>query len=131
MPYVVEHLPELDCIGVTFSGVITGVDLKQSTSEGISLAKLTGSRGALIDANGWEMGASLIDIYNLPAEQYAKEGLLRGSPIAVILPTSISARQAAHDYEVFCQNRGWNVRICPDRQGAIDWLRARSRAERG
>jgi hypothetical protein len=122
MAYLVKHLPELDAIEVTLSGMITGTDLKKSTTGGISLARLTGATKAVIDANGWEVAASLADIYDLPAEQYSKEGLMRESPIAVILPTSMSGRHAARDYETFCQNRGWNVQVCPDRQAAMDCL---------
>lgn len=122
MPYGVKHLPEFDAIQVAFYGVVTGADLKGATTEGISLAKLTGATKALIDANGCEVIASLMDIYDLPADQYSNQGLVPATPIAVILPTSVSGRQAAHDYALFCHNRGWNVRICPEHQAAIDWL---------
>jgi hypothetical protein len=121
MPFAVEHLPELDYIEVTFSGVLTAVDLNQATTAGISLAKLNGLTKVLINVNVGEVSASLMDLYDLP-EQYAKEGWLEGSPIAVILPITMVARQAASDYEIFCQNRGWNVRVCPDRQAAVAWL---------
>ncbi len=123
MPYTVKHLPELDAVEVTFSGVITGADLRDATTEGISLGRATGATKALIDADGWEVAASLMDLYDLPAEQYAREGLLRQSVIALVLPRSMSGRQAARDYEVFCQNRGWNVQVCPDHQAAIECLR--------
>ncbi len=123
MPYVVKHLPELGVIEVTFDGVISGADLKGATTEGISLSRLTGVTKALINANGCDVTASLMDIYDLPAERYADEGMLRGTRIAVILPTSMSGRQAAHDYEIFCVNRGWNVHVCPDHSAAVDWLK--------
>ncbi len=126
MPYAVKHLPELDAIEVTFSGVITGADVRSATSEGISLGKTTGATKALINADGLEVSASVLDLYALPAEQYAREGLSSRNPIAIILPSSMSGRQAAHDYEVFCQNRGWNVRVCADHQAAVDWLKGAS-----
>jgi hypothetical protein len=123
MPYVVTHLWELDSIEVTLSGVITGADLRKATTEGISLLRLTGFTKALIYLDGYDVAASLMDIYDLSAKQYAQEGLPQESRIAVILPTSASGQQAALDYETFCQNRGWNVQVCPDRQTAIAWLR--------
>jgi len=66
--------------------------------------------------------ASIIDVFDLCAKQYDNEKLNRQSQIAVILPTSVEGREAAHFYETVCTNRGWSVRLFSERQSAINWL---------
>jgi hypothetical protein len=122
MPYVIKHVTDLQIIEVTLAGVITAADLRKATTEAASIQKRTGAMRVLIDADGWEVAASAIEIYELPARQYWEEGVKRESRFAVIRPTSPSARQAAHNYEIMCQNRGWQARILPDRQTAMEWL---------
>lgn len=124
MPYTIKHEPVLDVIEVTLTGVLAaGGDVTEMTSDAVRLQKQTGVTRFLLDAKGWDVRASIIEIHELANTQYWKEELPRHSRIAVILPTSVSAQEAARFYETVCYNRGWNVRVCPDRQDAIDWLR--------
>jgi len=122
MPYAIKHIPDLKTIEVTLTGVITGVDLKRATTDAISLQRQTGVTRLLIDADGWEVAASPLEIFDLPARQYWEEGAKRETRFAVIRPTSSSAREAARTYETMCQNRGWRARIWPDRESAMGWL---------
>lgn len=122
MSYALKHDSVLDIAEVVFTGLITGTDLSDSTTQCTSLQKQTGTTRFLVDANDWDMGASLVQIFNLPDEQYWKEGLNPKSRIAVILPGAASTQDAARFYEAACQNRGWNAKVCPDRQSAIAWL---------
>jgi hypothetical protein len=124
MPYSVKHDPVQGIVEVTLTGPITGADLRAATTECTSLQKQTGATRFLIDANGWDVSASLVDIYEIPTVQYWREGLDRHSLIATIFPGSASGQQAANFYETVCQNRGWHARVFPDRQGAVAWLRA-------
>ena len=59
--------------------------------------------------------------------RYWQEEFDRRSRVAVILPTAASTLKGALFYETACQNRGWNARVFPDRQSAMDWL-ARDRS---
>jgi hypothetical protein len=122
MPYSVKHDPVQGIIEVMFIGLITGSDLREATTECISLQKQTGEKSFLIDADGWDVRASLVDIYEIPTRQYWKEELASESRIATIFPTSESGKIAANFYINVCQNRGWNARVFPDRRGAVDWL---------
>ena len=122
MPYSIKHLPDLAIVEVARTGLISGDDLREATSECITLQKHTGVTKFIVDANGWEVIASFLDVYNLADQQYSNEGLDRKTHIAVILPTSISAQAAADFYETVCKNRGWNARVHPNRQSALEWL---------
>ena len=126
MPYTVKHDPVFGIIEVTFTGLITEANLREATTQAISRQKQTDTTRFLVDANGWDVRASFIDIYEIADKQYLKEQLNRQSRIAVILPTSVSVQEAARFYETVCFNRGWNAKICSDRQSAKDWLLGKS-----
>ena len=118
----VKHDPVLDIIEVTLTGLITAEDLRASTTRAISMQKETGTTRFLLSADAWDLPVSLTDIYEIPDTQYWKEELKIRSRIAIVLPTSVTVQEAARFYETVCLNRGWNVRICSDRQIAMDWL---------
>lgn len=125
MPYNVKHDPVLDIIEVTLTGLITETDLREATTQAISIQKQRGTTRFLVDANGRDVQAPLIDIYEIPNAQYRNEELNIRSRIAVILSASVSVQEAARFYETVCFNRGWNAKICADRQSATDWLLGR------
>jgi len=109
-------------IELVYRGLTTGNDLRTATSECISLGNESGTTRFLVDAFEMELAASFVDLFELPQRQYTDEKLTRKSLIAVIRPVSDKSREAAQFYETACQNRGWSVRLFPDRQGALDWL---------
>jgi len=122
MSYTINHLANLDIVELTFTGIISGSDLREATTECIDLQKETGVTRFLVHANGSEVVASFVDLYDLAEKQYHKEGLYRQSRVAVVFPTTLSAQTAADFYKNVCRNRGWNAQIHPNRQSALDWL---------
>ena len=122
MPFTVKHDSVLSVVEVVFSGMITGDNLREATDRCITLQKQMGVTSFLIDINGWDLAASVIDLYDLPATQYRNQALSRNTRIAVLLPVSENVQEAARFYENACRNRGWNALICQDRQGALGWL---------
>jgi hypothetical protein len=123
MSYTINHNASLGVIELTYSGRITGTDLKEATSKCISLGKQTGTTKFLVDEVEMDLAASIVDLYDLPNKQYADEGANRQAHVAIILPTSKEARKAVKFYEIACQNSGWLVRVFPERQDAINWLK--------
>ena len=123
MSYSVKHDPLPGIVEATFTGSIAGADLRNATTECIALQKQTGATRFLVDLNGSELGASTLDIYDLPDKQYGDEDLDIHSHIAVIVPAAGRTREAALFYEAACRNRGWHTKVFPDRQSAIDWLK--------
>ena len=122
MPYSVKHLPDIDTLEVTLTGLITGTDLREATTECAAIQKQIGVTRFLVYANGWEVVASFVDLYEVVEKQYIKEKLDRHSRIAVVLPTSLSAQAATEFYKTVCLNRGWNAQVHPNRQSALEWL---------
>ena len=118
MPFDLNHDPAEGIVEIALSRPITGEEIRRATTAAVSrrAAKF------LIDLNGWDVSASFVDLYNLAEKQYTDEEVDRRSRIAVLLPTSASGREAVRFYETVCRNRGWNVRVCRDRQSAVEWL---------
>jgi len=123
MPFTVHHDPDLGLATLTFTGTITNEDLVGSSIQCIALQKATGCMRYLIESANWDLAASSVDIYALPAREYPKAEVDRRTRIAITQPSNERAREAARFYESTCRNRGWNARVHPDRQSAIAWLK--------
>lgn len=122
MPYHFDYEPGPGILNIKLSGLITGDDIREATSKAIACQKETGVTRFLVDLGRWEVGASIADIRELPAEQYSQEGLSRESRIAVIIPDATSSRYAANYYENECRKFGWNAQLFPDQASAHNWL---------
>ena len=122
MPWIYEHNPTLQIIEVVYAGDITARDLRESNSEFIALEKEKGMNRFLVDATGMKLDANLVDLYNIPTQQYVEEKADRQGRVAVLLPTSTRAKKAVEFFETVCRNRGWLVQVFSERQKALDWL---------
>lgn len=123
MPYRITHDEALGVGVVTYSGLVTKADFAAASAAGFDLQKSRGVLRFLIDFESVEMGATKIDIYNLPSKAYEQGGLDRRTRIAVAMPSGEKLQQAALFYEDASRNRGWNVRVFPDRAAALAWLK--------
>jgi hypothetical protein len=122
MAWTLEYNRSLRIVDLVFSGITSGRDLQEATTKCILLAKEQGTVQFLVDAEELELFAPLVDIIDLPYKQYVAEGLERLSRVALVNPNSPKAKEAAHFYETVCINRGWNARLFPKRDDAIEWL---------
>ena len=122
MSYTINHNASLGVIELTYSGRITGTDLREATSKCISLGRQTGTTKFLVDEVGMDLAVSILDLYDLPNKQYEDEEANRQGRVAIILPTSKEARDAVQFYVTACQNGGWFVRAFSERLSAINWL---------
>ena len=122
MPWNVEYNAECNIIESAYVGKVTDDEFRKGALRSRELSRANNTKLFLIDDSKWEGGASVLGLYNHPA-LYEELGFERGSKGAVIPPPS--GTEAAEDvefYENVCVNRGWQVKICSDRQEAIDWL---------
>ena len=124
MTWTLEHNESPHYISVRLSGCVSGPELHELTSAAIALLKKQGVLGAFIDLIEVESVESIIDVFDLPDKQYEQEGLDRKVRLAMILPVSPVAKQAAEFYETVCVNRGWLARSFPGRNEAIEWLKS-------
>ena len=64
-----------------------------------------------------------MDVFQIPTKVYQESGVDRQTRIGVVAPTDKSSQWIVQFYEDLCYTRGWSIKICRDRQNAIDWLR--------
>lgn len=122
MAYTLEYNHELRIVELVYTGRFTAQESKESTSKAIALGKVHDDADALVDATEVELAVSIVDLLDLPARQYVAEDMNRRIRVAVVSPRLPKDIRDAKFYETACLNRGWNVRLFPDRDDAIEWL---------
>jgi hypothetical protein len=123
MPYTLEYNRALNIIELVYTGRYTPQESRESTSKAIALGKEHGDADALVDATEAKLEVSIFDLFDLPDRQYVAQDMKRKIRIAVIPPRRPEDQEAARFYETACFNRGWQVRLFPDRDDAIEWLK--------
>ena len=124
MPSDVTYNSKLRIIEIVHSGTLTVQNLEKSTSEAMALHKELGVNAVLIDTSNLESVESLIEFYDLP-RQYEEGGASRAVRIALVMPETSAAREAAKFYDNVCNNRGWQVLPFEMLDDAIEWLMAK------
>lgn len=122
MPWTVEYDSELGIVDGRYVGRVTDDDFKEATAKAIALAKANNTNRFLIDDSEWEGSASVLGLFELP-EIHKELEADRISRAALVLPPPSRTAEVrnAQFYETVCRNRGWNVRVLPEREEAI-WL---------
>jgi hypothetical protein len=123
MPWSYQHETTSDIVEAAYTGEVSALDLRESTTTFIRLEKEQGLVKFLIDTSEMLLATSMIDLYELPTKQYIEEGADRQGRVAIIPPASKSAVEAVRFYESVCQNRGWHVRVFEQRAEALKWLK--------
>ena len=123
MPSDVKYNSESQIIEVVHTGTVTPQNIVEVTSDAITLHKELGVNIFLIDASNLESVESVVDLYDLP-DQYDDSGLSRAARIALVMPETTAAREAAKFYDNVCNNRGWEVRSFEKLGEANEWLTA-------
>jgi len=122
MPHQVRYYASLEIAEVTYSGIVTAADVQGNTTEMVALQRQNGVTRFLINLGDLEVRMAPAELEKLLDEQYRAEGVNRGSRIAIIQPTTESAKAAAQYFVDACQTRGWKSCMLPDRRAAMDWL---------
>lgn len=122
MPFTVTPDAVPGIVEVALTAPITEGDMIGATAACASLQKQTGAMAFLIDANAWDAGGPLVELYDIVSKQYGDLALDRRTRIAVLQPATASGQEAARFYETLCRNRGWIAQVCRDRAGAVAWL---------
>ena len=120
---VVSYDQSLDSVVVTHRETFTNDDVGQGLLKVVSLQRETGSIRVVVDLLNCEVKASIFEIYELAAREHQHEGLSPSSRIAILVPSTGSAREAGQFYETVCLNRGWDAKVFPNRESAMSWLK--------
>ena len=131
MPWHCDIDPVQQIVELTYTGDITKRELRESASECIALEENKGLIRFLVDTTEMLSVSSLMDVYDLPVNQYVEENADRLGRVALIPPKSSRVKEAVRFYETVCQNRGWMVQVFEERHAAVEWLTYRTVSDQG
>lgn len=122
MTWTLDCNSQLRIIELVYTGRTSGMDLQESTSKAIAMGKEKGCLMFFVDATEIVVSGSIFDLLDLPARQYPAANLYHQGRIAVVLPKRPKEQEDARFYETACVNRGWAVKLFPNRDEGIEWL---------
>ena len=122
MPFQVRLNATPPLVEAVFAGKLTPPELTAAAEGMLDLARKNAVYRVLADCTALEGGHSLFDLYAL-ADFIFASGLSNKIKEAVVLPLAAEAVEAVRFWEITCKNRGILVKVCEDRQSAIDWLK--------
>ncbi|MGI9272807.1 MAG: hypothetical protein ACR2QT_13605 [Woeseiaceae bacterium] len=128
MVWKIDYQEDSQIVELSFSGRISGAELKEAAAARIEFGNDKGIRKYLIDAT--EMLApksTIFDVLEIPAKVYSDKLMDRSSNIAVVQPTDPDSQWIAEFYGNASVMRGWKSEIFSDRESAIAWLQALDR----
>jgi hypothetical protein len=123
MPVTCHVLAGQGIVESVYVGACLEADLIANFHRAHQMAREEGFTRFLTDLSGMGRGPSpgdLVDAIRLRDEL----GIPRNIKEGVVCPPSLMAAVDVKFYEDACYNRGWNVRVFPDRAAALAWLRA-------
>jgi hypothetical protein len=121
LPSTIGYEPELDVITVTLSGCFTLDCLKAVTREVLTRAQENPTRRVLVDSSRLEETMPVTDILSMIAD-YRTAGVDHSIRIAAIKPDLVRLHDDFRFFETASRNRGFNVRLFPNRGEALGWL---------
>ena len=124
MSWQISYNEESRIIEITYSGDVTGQDIREATEKRISMQRETGTTSVLVDASQSQGEPSLMEVYDIPDKIYPEHNARRDTRIAFILPTKSKTREIAQFLQTAAKNRGWKIELFEERKNAISWLRS-------
>ena len=95
----------------------------EAAAERIRIGKVQNVTRFLLDASKMIAPRSAtMDVFKIPTIVYQEKEVDRATRIGVVAPTDRDSGWIVRFYEDLCYTRGWSIKICRDRQNAIDWL---------
>jgi hypothetical protein len=104
-----------------FAGMVRPDELEWTVLLAVDLAKQSGFFRFYSDLTDLAGGHSAGDLFALIA-RLEQLGLPRTLREAIVMSGPAVAAKEVQFYEDACRNRGWNIRIFPDRAAALAWL---------
>ena len=121
MTWKLEYNSKLGIIESVLSGNVSGSDMREITSQSVSLSHEHGVTRFLVDASNQEQAGTVTDIYELP-RQYTEESVDRLGYLAYVRPILPDLQKLAQFFENVCVNRGWRMESFTNYRDAIGWL---------
>jgi hypothetical protein len=121
LPTTIRFLEPERVIESLYSGVVVGSDFDGAVDEAIRLARHHGRFVFLSDLTDLARGPSPGDLFAMVQMLEARD-LPRTLREALVVPHASPEKADVQFYEDACRNRGWDIRLFPDRASALTWL---------
>jgi hypothetical protein len=123
MPWDLNLDHDRKIVRITYAGLVTPAELKDSLIATVSVSKKNGILHYLTDCSGMVGGHSATDLYFL-ISLFESVGIDREAKEALILPHLQSTVKEVEFYETACINRGYSVKIFRNAEEALVWLKS-------
>lgn len=123
MPWTVTFHADRQFVELSYAGTVPPADLQASIVRTLQVCLENNCGNLLSDCSALEGGHSVVDLYDAATAVTAEHGVERLRE-ALVLPTAISARDAAQFWETAAMNRGLQVQLFTNRDAAMAWLLA-------
>lgn len=121
MEWELMYQPSDEIIFIKTRGVLEINSATQMRNEGAALITLHNCKRILLDHRQLDDSAlTTLDAFDLP-KIYDALGISRTVKMALVV--TLDLMQKLHFFETVCQNNGYSVRLFPDRESALAWLR--------
>jgi hypothetical protein len=104
-----------------YAGVVRPDELERAVRTAVELARQSGIFRFYTDVSGLTGGHSVGDLFAMIG-MLEELGLPRTLREAIVMSGTVQLALEVQFYEDACRNRGWNIRIFPDRAAALAWL---------
>jgi hypothetical protein len=121
LPTSVQFLEPERIVESVYADVVGAVEFERSVELAIELAESRASFRFLSDLTALAKGPSPGDLFAM-IRLLENRGLPRTLREALVVAPDLPDPGDAHFYEDACRNRGWDIRIFPDRTSALAWL---------
>jgi len=129
MAWQVEHLTDDGVVMVVVSGETGLDDLLATFAAGATKARELGVKRLLIDGREMTLASSTTELYGLPG-LLQERGLTRAHKVAIVFSGELEPDKDLLFLETVFFNRGFPLRLFPEKNEAIVWLK-RTRGSAG
>jgi hypothetical protein len=124
VPASCRFLEGQEVVESVYSGEVSPQDQQRNILLAVAAAKERGVYRFFTDLSAMRNGPSPGELI-AAVERFESLGVPRTMREALVLPPGSATAADVRFYEDACQNRGWNMRLFPDRPAALAWLQER------
>jgi hypothetical protein len=121
MPWSVEFRHDLNIVETRYEGILRPDELRTAIEKTLELSVKENALLFLGDCSRLEGGHSVVDLYAM-VDMVEVSGVAHGLREAIIMPSLASPAKDVLFWETAAMNRGFHVRVFPDRDQALAWL---------
>lgn len=127
MAWTVDFESNLQIVVLTYLGKVTGEEVQEAAAARIDMGREKGVTKFLIDAKKLDADRFVTSsVYDIPTRLYPEKDFQKTNYIAILSPELETSKEMVKFFENVCRNRGWQVKMFPHYEIAMEWLRQKT-----